>query len=441
MTNLATANAGTLATLDQRSRVTCVVYANHPLPIGTVPPAGDIGVEQNGGATLLHVRRGFQYRGDDDEVRDWISTGTRSFPSLTECIDWLRQRLPQTVAEPHRATPAVPAVPAAAARPDIERLPVDEVTELDQIQLDPVPGPTADELEAVLSKEVLGQEVAVRGLAELAAYHVSKPYPRRPASALLVGPTGSGKTLGAELLAQHLTGTTGSEWSYERLDMNEFSEKHTASRLFGAPPGYIGYDDGNDLAAALRRNPRTVVVLDEIDKAHPQLWRSLMNLMDAGRLGGQGGDIDARQAILLFTSNKDAAAIQPLADAPDDRLRAFLRDHNYPPEIVARMGRILVFKPLPPDVTARLIVLTVQRIVESYGMKLTHIAPEAVADLAQSAPLRSGGRDVEYFIERELSHALAAIPAGTSTVTISADMSVKVDETISSADVHTDLAV
>jgi len=289
------------------------------------------------------------------------------------------------------------------------------------VELEPVPAPTPDDLTAILAKEVLGQDAAIRGLAELAAFHVAKPYPRRPASALLVGATGTGKTLAAEQLALHLTNTTGSEWSYERLDMNEFSEKHTAARLFGAPPGYIGYDDGHDLAATLRTNPRTVVVFDEIDKAHPQMWRSLMSLMDAGRLGGQGGDIDARQAILLFTSNKDAAAIQPLADAPDDRLRAFLRDHNYPPEIVARMGRILVFKPLSADITTRLIVLTVQRVVESYGLKLAHIAPEAVADLARRAPLHAGGRDVEYFIDRQLSAGLSEAIGETSALEIAAD--------------------
>ena len=417
MMNLATANPDILATLEQRSLLSCVVFANHPLPVGIVPTTGDIGIEQTDASTLLHIHRGFQYDGPDEEVSNWIITGTRSFPSLANCVDWLRQHLPEPAAEPHRC------IPAAVERPDIERLPVDEVTDMDQVQLEPVPTPTPDELEEALSQEVLGQDNAIRGLAELAAYHLAKPYPRRPASALLIGATGTGKTLAAEQLALHLTGITGSEWSYERLDMNEFSERHTAARLFGAPPGYIGYNDGNDLAATLRRNPRTVVVLDEIDKAHPQLWRSLMNLMDAGRLGGQGG-IDARQSILLFTSNKDSAAAQSLVDASDDRLRHFLRDHNYPPEIVARMGRVLVFKPLPPEVTTHLIVLTVQRIVESYGLQLTHIAPEAVADLAQRAPLRAGGRDVEYFIERELSERLSSVSSVEGTVEVDVRLNV-----------------
>lgn len=415
MTNLLNANAATLASLERRVRDTCVVYRDHPLPAGVVPGTGDIGIETLNESTYLHVSRSHRYDGPDDETRNWIAAGTRSFPSLSECLAWLRARLPRANGRPPNQT---------TPRRELTRLPIDEVTELNAIRVESKPAPTPDHLEAVLSKQVLGQETAVRGLAELAAHHVAKPYPRRPASALLVGKTGTGKTLAAEELALHLTQTTGSEWSYERLDMNEFSERHSVARLFGAPPGYIGYDDGHDLATTLRNNPRTVILFDEIDKANPQLWRSLMNLMDAGRLGGQAGDIDARQAILLFTSNKDAAAIEPLTDASDDRLRSFLRDHGYPPEIVARMGRILVFKTLPETITTRLIVLTVQRIVESYGLQLAHIAPEAVADLASRAPLHSGGRDVEYFIERALAAGLAECARNGRSVNIDARLQV-----------------
>lgn len=414
MTNLLTASQASLATLERRARTCCVVYAGHPLPHGVTPANGDIGIEGSGASTLLHVRHGHHYIGVDDEIRDWVATGTRSFPSLEACLQWLRQRQP--LPEPTQQ-------PSSSLSRDIRR-PLTEVTDFGQVDLAPQPAPTTADLESILSEQVLGQEAAIRGLAELAAHHVAKPAPRRPASALLIGATGTGKTLAAEQLALHLTTTTAQQWSYERLDMSEFSEKHSASRLFGAPPGYIGYDDGKDLATTLRTNSRTVVLLDEIDKAHPQLWRSLMNLMDAGRLGGQAGDVDARQAILLFTSNKDAAAIQPFADASDTRLRAFLREHGYPPEIVGRMGRILVFKPLTADITTRLIVLTTQRVVESFGLGLIYIEPQAVTSLAKRAPLDSGGRDVEYFIERELSDSLAAHAGSAQYVRISSDLNV-----------------
>jgi ATP-dependent Clp protease ATP-binding subunit ClpA len=410
--NLTTASRDTIATLERRSREACVVYPRHPLPDGCLPDHADIGIETSGDETLLHIRRGIEFTGPEDpEIAEWVATGTRRFETFGDCVAWLRQKLgapSQARGEP-RASAGRQARPGRSApkRPPVRRLPVEQVTELEQVEIQSKPAPTPAELGQVLSAQVLGQDAAINGLVELAAHHLAKPYPRRPASALLIGATGTGKTLAAEQLAEHLTETSGAQWSYERLDMSEFSERHSVSRLFGAPPGYIGYDDGHDLASALRNNPKTVILLDEMDKAHPQLWRSIMNLMDAGRIGGQAREIDARQAILLFTSNKDAAAVQPLADASDQRLRRFLRDHGYPPEIVGRLGRVLVFKPLSPAVTAQLIVLTVQRIVESYGLLLDRIAPDAVADLANRAPLQSGGRDVEYFIERELGGKLA----------------------------------
>ncbi len=415
MTNLLTATPTSIAALENRSRASCVVYRNHPLPTGVTPPSNDIGIEACGVFTLLHVKRGLAYDGDDPEVRNWIDIGTRAFPTLADCISWVRARVHQSQ-EPR----------PVAEQPTATRLPADQVTDLDAINVASPLALTTRDLEDTLAAQILGQDSAVHGLAELAAHHVAKPYPRRPATALLIGATGTGKTLAAEQLAQYLTRSTGSEWSYQRLDMNEFSEQYSAARLFGAPPGYIGYDDGHDLAATLRANPRTVVVLDEIDKAHPQLWRSLMNLMDAGRLGSLAGDIDARQAILIFTSNKDAAAIQPLADAPETQLRAFLRDHDYPPEIIGRIGRILVFKPLSSDIRTKLIILTVQRVTESWGLRLVHIDPGAVASLANRAPSHTGGRDVEYFVERELSDQLADARGPGRAITVDKEMTVHV---------------
>lgn len=410
MTNILNAGPAAITSLEERSADACIVYRDHRLPLGCQPPTADIGIERIDQHTQLHVRRGVHYEGDRDDVRAWLTSGTKTFPTINDCMTWLRDNI-RNAAEPGPAT-------APSPKPNITRLPPEDVTELAEVLIqEPEPFTPAD-LEAHLTRQVIGQTRATRGLAELAAHHVAKPFPRRPASALLIGPTGTGKTLAAEELTQLLTDTSGAQWSHARLDMNEFAEKHTQARLFGAPPGYIGYNDGHDLAATLRTNPRTVILFDEIDKAHPQIWHSLMNLMDAGRLSSQAGDIDARQSILLFTSNKDAAAIQPIADQPDDRLRAFLRDHHYPAEIVARMSRILVFKPLTTTTAAHIVILTVQRIVESYGLQATHIAPETVAALAGRHPLHTGGRDLEYSIAHEIDHLLAPLARKTTAVRI-----------------------
>lgn len=397
----------TLAEIGERAGHACVVFPTHLLPVGCHPASADLGIEQAGTRYLLHVRLGTTYRGSDPEVAEWVRTGTREFATFQECVAWLRSRL--GMPDPDPSEPVQQEAP--------QRL-IADVTDLTQVRLQRAPRVTVSDLEQALRRDVLGQDAAVRGLAELTAVHLARPRPRRPASALMVGPTGSGKTLSAELLAEHLRTATGTPWGYHRLDMSEFSEPHTAARLFGSPPGYVGYRDGMNLASALRGNPRSVVLFDEIDKAHSQLWHSLMNLMDAGRLNGQGGDLDARAAILLFTSNRDAAGVQALGDASEAQLRAFLRERGYPPEIVARIGRVLPFRPLSAAVQVDLLVLTVQRVVDSFGLQLVHIEPDAVNALLRNAPVEAGGRDVEYFVERALSSQLAELTGAAATVAI-----------------------
>lgn len=403
MTDLTTACPDSLQGIAERAEHACIVLPEHRLPEGCRPDHADVGIEFHSGQFLLHVRAGTTYDGPYVDVAQWVRTGTRSFTGMDECIVWLRGRLAQTTDRPvgGRTLPMSP----------------DELTDVTQVQVSPT-RITADDLARALRRDILGQDDAVRGLSELAATHLARVHPRRPASALLVGPTGSGKTLAAEVMAEQLRTSTGVPWGYHRLDMSEFSEPHAAARLFGSPPGYIGYRDGMNLASALRGNPRSIVLFDEIDKAHPQLWHSLMNLMDAGRLNGQGGDLDARASILLFTSNRDANGIQALGTASDAQLRAFLRERSYPPEVVARIGRILAFRPLSSAIQVDLLVLTVQRVVDSFGLRLARIEPEAVSALLRDAPLEAGGRDVEYFVERALAGQLTELAGTVGVVNI-----------------------
>lgn len=418
---LLTATPREIDALEERSQVVCVVYRDHLLPEGVSPPTGDLGLETSGDVTHLHLRLGHVYCGEDEEVRGWVTSGTVSFKNFQECIDWFRTRWPGGVND----VDPLPGLRGWQSRPKMSGQSAEEAVDPGRTRVGLEDALSVAGIEAALSRSVLGQDSALRSLAELVAYHVAKPHPRRPASGLLVGETGTGKTLAAEELASYLSQTAGSEWSYCRLDMNEFSEPHSVARLFGAPPGYLGYADGNNLATTLRENPRTVIVFDEIDKAHPQLWRSLMNLMDAGRIGGPSADSSARRAILLFTSNKDAAEMEPMAEEPDNQLRTFLRDYGYPPEIVARMGRILVFKTLSQDVMARLVVLTVQRVTESFGLQLNNVDARAVRLLARSAPHYRGVRDIEYFVERTLAPQLATHTSHSgASICIDADLNV-----------------
>ena len=167
-----------------------------------------------------------------------------------------------------------------------------------------------------LHKRILGQDDALKGLAAVMVRHLARQRPARPAVIFAVGPSGVGKTRTAEVMAQVLREFDDENNGYQflRLDMTEYQEAHRVSQLIGAPQGYIGHGDGSQLADSLRANPRTIVLFDEIEKAHSAILRVLMNAMDAGRLStaarsADGREIDCRHAVFMFTSNMDAKSI------------------------------------------------------------------------------------------------------------------------------------
>lgn len=413
--DLTRANAQQLRSLTHRAERACVVLRNHPLPPDCVPRMGDLGLDSDGAVRLLHVRRGITYTGADDEVRHWIRTGSKTFRTWGALADWVRVHLAPP--EPPASSPSDESDAAEGAITSSTEEPAGNrpLTDLERVQSPDAAPPSKEDIATRLRREVAGQDRAVDRLAALASRHAAKVRPRRPATALLIGPTGVGKTLAAQTLADLLGELTSGSWHFLRLDMNEFSQEHTVARLFGSPPGYIGYNDGADLAAHLRRHPRSVVLFDEIDKAHPRLWHALMNLMDAGRLAASVGSVDARASILLFTSNKDADLFvsaqggEPEGTATlDDRLRDLLRDRGFPAEIVARIATLAVFTELVGDVRTELVLRSLQRVVASYGLELTYVEPPIVsAVLARMPRSELGVRDLEYHLDDQFGSLLA----------------------------------
>jgi len=221
------------------------------------------------------------------------------------------------------------------------------------------------QMEERLHDRVIGQEEAVSAVANAVRRSRSGlADPNRPVgSFIFLGPTGVGKTELARALAEFLF---DDEQALIRLDMSEYQEKHTVARMLGAPPGYIGYDEGGQLTEAVRRRPYSVVLFDEIEKAHPDVFNVLLQILDDGRLtDGQGRTIDFRNTVLIMTSNLGGQLIQEMANRPFDEVRdavmGVLRDH-FRPEFLNRVDEVIVFKPLTQEQLGSIVDIQLARL-------------------------------------------------------------------------------
>ena len=220
-------------------------------------------------------------------------------------------------------------------------------------------------MEEELHGRLVGQDEAVRAVSRaIRRSRAGLADPDRPTgSFLFLGPTGVGKTELCKALAEFLF---DSESAIVRVDMSEYMEKHAVSRLVGAPPGYVGYEEGGQLTEAVRRRPYSVVLLDELEKAHPDALNILLQLLDEGRLtDGQGRTVDFRNTVVIMTSNLASDQIRSLAGSPHDEIKntvmTSLRAH-FRPEFLNRIDDIVVFKPLSRDEIRAIVDLQLDRL-------------------------------------------------------------------------------
>ncbi len=265
-------------------------------------------------------------------------------------------------------------------------------------------------MEERLHQRVIGQEEAVQSVSNAVRRSRSGLQdPDRPiGSFIFLGPTGVGKTELARALAAFLF---DDEHAMIRIDMSEYQEKHTVSRLIGAPPGYVGYDEGGQLTEAVRRRPYSVVLFDEIEKAHPEIFNVLLQLLDDGRLtDGQGRTVDFRNTVVIMTSNLGSALWLNGNDSVQrEDVQQVLQAH-FRPEFLNRVDEILVFHPLLPKDLEKIVVIQLARLKKmlqekGYGLDVT---PAALAHLAAIGyDPNYGARPLKRAIQREIQDALA----------------------------------
>jgi ATP-dependent Clp protease ATP-binding subunit ClpB len=276
-------------------------------------------------------------------------------------------------------------------------------------------------LEDELHTRVIGQDQAVTAVADaIQRSRAGLSDPNRPiASFLFLGPTGVGKTELSKALASQLF---DSEEAMVRIDMSEYMEKHAVSRLIGAPPGYVGYEEGGQLTEAVRRRPYAVILFDEVEKAHPDVFNVMLQILDDGRVtDGQGRTVDFTNTVLILTSNIGSASILDLAGDParygemEKRVNEALRGH-FRPEFLNRLDESIIFRSLREDELRQIVALQVQRLarrLEERKLAL-RVNSEALDWLAAVGydPVY-GARPLKRAIQRELETPIAkAILAG-----------------------------
>ena len=268
-------------------------------------------------------------------------------------------------------------------------------------------------MEERLRQRVIGQEEAITEIANaVRRARAGLQDPRRPiGSFIFLGPTGVGKTELARAVAEFLF---DDEDAMVRIDMSEYQERHTVSRLIGAPPGYVGYDEGGQLTEEVRRRPYSVILFDEIEKAHSEVFNTLLQLLDDGRLtDGHGRTVDFKNAIIIMTSNVGSEVIRDLGAGDDDAMRQMVMDalnHHFRPEFLNRLDEVIIFHSLTKAQLVKIVDIQLHRVQETLmerkmRLEVTEAAQQHLAEVGDDPVY--GARPLKRTIQRLILDSLA----------------------------------
>ncbi|HWN81965.1 MAG TPA: AAA family ATPase, partial [Candidatus Udaeobacter sp.] len=266
------------------------------------------------------------------------------------------------------------------------------------------------QMEVRLGERVIGQPKAIEAVSNAVRRgRAGLGDPKRPiGSFLFLGPTGVGKTETARALAEFLF---DDEHAMVRLDMSEYQERHSTARLLGAPPGYIGFEEGGQLTEAVRRRPYSVILLDEVEKAHPEVWSVFLQILDDGRLtDGQGRTVDFRNTVIIMTSNLGSQVIQELGGQDQARMEREIQQilkQSFKPEFLNRIDEVVIFQSLKLEDLVKIVDLELARLQKALAERQLELnaTPAARRALAEQGydPVY-GARPLKRLIQRQIEN-------------------------------------